>query len=236
MDYVLITGSSSGIGKGIAQYFSKKGMGVVLHGRNKDRLAEVEKSLNGPALSICADISTSDGISELITKIKASKVQLRSLVNNAGIFVRKSVLETSEDEITTLLATNFLAPFGLMKACHPLLKAHPKASVVNIASTLGQKSIALTALYSASKAALISLTETAALEWATDKIRVNSICPGIVDTPIHKGGVSEMASLHPLGRVGQLTDIASMTFFLVQDESSWITGSHFVVDGGIHLL
>jgi NAD(P)-dependent dehydrogenase (short-subunit alcohol dehydrogenase family) len=168
---------------------------------------------------------------------------LKALINNAGLYERKTFFETKDEDWERQWRTNLQAPVELCRHLHPLLMKAAPASVVNISSTLGLRPVAQTAAYSATKAALNSLTQTLALEWAPH-VRVNAVCPGIVDTPIHtfhelaegsevRRGVHEA---HPLGRMGRPEHIAAAVDFLLSEDSNWTTGSLWTVDGGIHLL
>jgi NAD(P)-dependent dehydrogenase (short-subunit alcohol dehydrogenase family) len=244
MDYVLVTGSSSGIGSAIARSFSSKGYGVILHGRSAERLNTVSQSLAGPSIIVQADLAKASGRKKLIRAVFDAQVPLKVLINNAGIFSRTPLLSTTEELFREQVEVNQWAPLDLMVALHPLLKQSRPAAIVNISSTLGSRPIRDTGVYSATKAALQNLTETAGLEWAKDGIRVNSVSPGLVDTPIHNWpegseGSSlreQMKSLQPLERLGQPEDIAQAVLFLATDEGSWVTGTNLIVDGGIHLV
>src|SRR5690606_3671912 len=139
---------------------------------------------------------------------------------------------------------NFMGAVRILRAAWPTLKSRSRSCVVNISSTLGMRPVPGVSAYSASKAALQNLTETLDLECAPN-IRVNTVCPGIVETPIHSFFSStteeaeqlrkQLASLHPLERLGTPEDVAAWVYRLCTEEASWVTGNTFKVDGGIHL-
>ncbi len=242
----VITGASSGIGSAIALEYSRNGFFVFLMGRNKDRLTEVALQCRAGASIMSCDLADEAAVSKRLNEILSSKIHsIECLVNCAGIYEANSTDESSLESWEKQFAINLFAPVRITKAFLPRFKEQKKGSIVNISSTLGLRPTATTPAYSASKAALNNWSQSLALELGSFNIRVNTICPGIVDTPIHgfhslpekekKQVLESMASLQPLGRIGTPENIAKAAYFLGSDDSAWTTGSVLSVDGGINI-
>ncbi len=240
----IVTGAGSGIGQAIAEVLLKDSTAKVLGlGRSLEKLKKTQDRLGPRFLPYSVDLSSLAQAEEFANEVQGNFEQdpLKGLVNNAGIFEPSSFAKASDEIWLKQYENNLMSAVRLSRALYPKLKASAPSSVLNISSTLGLRPVAGTSAYSAIKAAMISLTECMALEWAADKIRVNCIAPGIVDTPIHSfhsGPEAEKAKMHsaqPIGRMGQPQDIALAARFLLSEESSWTTGSVLSVDGGIHL-
>lgn len=247
LQLALVTGASRGIGAEIARQLDHLGFRLLLVGRDKARLEEVSKTLTNPHFIQVTDLENPNSVAELARfskdLCKQEKLNLKVLVNNAGVYKPEPFDAVSPAHLEVQFQVNCFAPIQLTWHLKDLLK-QSKAIVVNISSTLGNKPVANTSIYSASKAALNNWTQSLALEWAKDGVRVVGICPGLVDTPIHgfhfdpeNSENRKQAHLaQPLGRVGKPEDIASVVKFIVSEEASWITGSLWNVDGGISLL
>lgn len=246
---VIITGAGSGIGKACVKKFHDQGYFVFLLGRTQSKLEDVKKQFSDSMCIVC-DLSDQNSIRQAVhtisTKLADQKLQLVGLINNAGIFSKSKFEETSLQDALTMFNNNLFGPMELTKKIIPILKtAHTDSSpfIVNVSSTLAHKSSAGTTLYSSSKAAMNNWTKGLALELAEHKIRVNCVCPGIVETPIHNyidpSKKAEtwkfMDTLQPLGRVGQPSDISESIYFLCSPQSSWTTGAILDIDGGISL-
>lgn len=243
---VLITGAGSGIGAATALEFSRKGYFVALLGRNKDNLAEVGARCESGARVFGCDLSKEDEILKTSKKIIAeSDMDNQVLVNNAGIFEMTSFEEGGLEPWRRQFETNFFGAVSLTHKIYPYFKKQKRGSIVNVSSGLGLKPSASTAAYSATKAAMNNWTQSLALEGGPHGIRVNCICPGLVDTPIHSfhnlpekerfATKDKMKSLQPLGRVGEPEDIAKAIYFFGSEDSSWTTGAIVSVDGGINI-
>ena len=242
----LITGASSGIGRAAALEFSKNGYFVFLMGRNKDRLTETATLCRHGAAVLSCDLKDKAAVNKRIGEALNSQThRVEVLVNNAGIFHSHDV-EGGTDEIwTEEFEVNLLGPVRLARALVPYFKTHGGGSIVNVSSTLGLRPTPNTVSYSAIKAALVNFTQSLAQECGSAKIRVNCVCPGLVDTPIHAFHsmdatkkaeiVDSMKNLQPLGRIGTVEDISRAIYFLGSDQSSWTTGAILSVDGGINL-
>jgi NAD(P)-dependent dehydrogenase (short-subunit alcohol dehydrogenase family) len=248
-----VTGAGSGIGAAIAERFAKEGWDLVLVGRRQDALEETAKRISHvtgrpytATTTIPIDISSTDSVATLNRWIKTSEAvscRIRCLIHNAGIYERASTLASTDMSWHRVFETNLFAVIRLTQTLYPCLKQN-QGSVIAVSSTLGLRPVKETGAYSASKAALNSWVQTFALESAVDQVRVNAICPGIVDTPIHdfhnapnrQEALAAMASLQPLGRIGKPADIANMVWNLAAPGSEWITGALIPVDGGISLV
>lgn len=244
---VLITGAGSGIGAATARRFSQSGWFVLLAGRTVDPMVQLAQELRFGASVLKIDLTNSASIKKYIDELaKREDISLQCLVNNAAIFRRHDIASGTAEWVEQF-ATNVFGTVELTQACLPLLRASGSASIVNVASTLGLRPTADTSAYSASKAALVSFTQSLAQALGPEKIRVNCICPGLVDTPIHdfhklpqekkNAFVKEqLSALQPLGRIGNPEEIANSIYFLGSaEESPWTTGAILSVDGGIHL-
>ncbi len=249
ISYALITGASSGIGAATARCFSQAGYGVILTGRNEERLHAVAKELPSPSRILPADLSRESEAQALIQTIEQDQVlkkNLRVLVNCAGIFSRAALQDLTMADFETQMRVNFLAPVQLMKGLQALLAANAPSSVVNVSSTLGLRPVPNTSHYAAAKSALTLFTQCAALEWAPFKIRVNAVAPGLIETPIHgldkldsnkrQALKGKMDTMQPLGRMGTAEEVAEAILFLAGNLSLWTTGVVFPVDGGISLI
>jgi NAD(P)-dependent dehydrogenase (short-subunit alcohol dehydrogenase family) len=242
---VLITGASSGIGQATAQFFSEKGWFVYLLGRNEKKLLNTQQNLKNKSEILAYDISHSVQCEKLGAHLSKLNSNLTVLVNNAGIYRPNLFVNEKQSDWLEQFETNLFGAVRLTRLVWPQLLKN-KGAVVNVSSTLGIRPIENTGAYSASKAALNSWTQTLALEAGPLGIRVNAICPGLVDTPIHsfhQGDSSpqyvelrqKLDKMQPLGRMGQPLDIAKAIYFVASEDSPWMTGSLVSVDGGISL-
>lgn len=236
---ILVTGASSGIGRGIAIECSKMGAKMVINGRNEQRLNETLEQLEGEGhKAIRADLSKQEDIDALVAQCP----ELNGVVNSAGIPKICAVKHISRDLLEEIVNTNEIAPILLTSGLLKKKKIQKGSSIVFIASMSGVF-IANTgeAPYDATKGALAGFTKSAALELAAQGTRVNTICPGLVPTSI-LGLSNEMFSeeqlketmygRYPLKRVGKPEDIANGAIYLLSDASSWVTGINLLIDGG----
>jgi NAD(P)-dependent dehydrogenase (short-subunit alcohol dehydrogenase family) len=249
MKAALVTGASKGIGAATARLLQDHGYFVYLHGRNQKDLQALEKELGQQDSVLIADFADPQQIGPMIgqlqDRIAKHRTHLQVLINNAGIFHRHGSEDARSDLWRTQIQVNLLSAVQLTEKLIPILKAHPPASIVNVSSTLGLRPTAGVSAYSASKAAMVNWTQSLALELGPDRVRVNCVCPGLVDTPIHdfhflpeaekSAALERLAGLQPLGRIGDPKEIAEAIVFLAGSKSSWTTGAVLSVDGGIHL-
>ena len=245
MNSVVVTGASSGIGQKTAMQLSRAGYFVYLCGRNESRLDETQSLLKSPENSLIAvaDVANVTGCDSLIQLVRKhnSKHPLISLVNNAGIFHRQPFVETPDEIWESQFATNLMSAIRLSRGLVNLLQEVPGSSIINVSSSLGLRPAPNTSAYSAIKAAMISLTETLALELAP-RVRVNCVAPGLTHTPIHDfwgnetpGLMQQLNSAQPMNRMGKPEEIAKAIEYLVSDSSAWTTGTTLKIDGGISL-
>lgn len=245
MKSVVITGAGSGIGKATALEFAKHDYFVFLLGRDIAKLNETQKLIPN-SFSIACDLKDLNSVQKAVSDINALGHSIEVLINNAGIFHYHSTEEGSDEIWLEEFQTNLMGPVRLTRSLFPTFKKQGAASIVNVSSTLGLRPSAGTSAYSSIKAALNCWTMSLAEEGAPFGIRVNCICPGIVDTPIHAfnklppkerdEALASMQSKQPLGRTGTAAEIARSIFFLASEQSAWTTGATLTVDGGINLL
>lgn len=236
---VLVTGASSGIGRGIAVECSKMGAKVVINGRNKERLQKTFDQLEGEGhIQIVADLSKQEDIERLANEVP----ELNGFVNSAGIPKICPVKRIDRQTLEEIMNVNAFGPILLTSQLLRKKKLQKKSSIVLIASISGV-CMANTGEgpYAATKAALAGYTKTAAFELAAQGTRVNTICPGLVPTEIlslsnemfSEDQLKEtMYGRYPLKRVGTPEDIANGAIYLLSDASSWVTGINLVIDGG----
>ena len=235
----IISGGGSGIGRAAAIIFAREGASVAIVGRRKDRLditASMVREQGGRCHIIEGDISLSADAKRVAQESVKELGGVDILFNNAGVYGFGSVEDTEEDLWDKITNINLKGTYLMSQHLIGEMKENGGV-IINNSSTLGLKPVPNTAAYSAAKAGVISLTKSMALELAKDKIRVNCICPGVVDTPIHSEQspefMEEMATYHPLGCIGTPEDIAYAALYLASDEANWITGAIIPVDGGI---
>jgi len=219
--HIVVTGAASGLGLGIAQAAEAEGATVTALDRNSAPFAGAR---------LC-DISDESQVTEALTGLP----RIDGLVNAAGIALRLSVTDTDMSDYDRLMAVNLRGLFLVSKLALPRMKAHGGA-VLHFSSCVGVTGVRNRAAYSASKGAVIALTRNMALDYASDGIRVNCLCPGFVDTPLLAKMPPErrarLASAHPLGRIGTVADVAPLALFLLCDQAAWITGQAIGIDGG----
>lgn len=238
----LITGAGSGIGRACALAFAREGARVALMGRRHERLEETAAQIGGDALVVAGDLASKDDIARAVGDAVARFGGLQVLVNNAAVLLPGTAESHTEAEWDESFNVNVRGLWLMSRAVLPHLRRAGGGSIVNISSVLGLVGARNRVAYSASKGAVTLLTKAMALDHAAEQIRVNCICPGIVETElvadfVRKAPDPEAAyrarqALHPLGRFGRPEDIAACAVFLASDESSWMTGAAIPVDGG----
>jgi hypothetical protein len=218
----LVTGGAQGIGAGVVARLASDGWRLVLADRDP-------VSVSGVRAVVC-DVGDEAQVAALIRSIAATERRLDGLICNAGFMIRKPIVDLTLAEWNAVLTTNLTSTFLLVRAAETLLR-EAKGAVVTIASTRAHMSEPNTESYSASKGGLVALTHALAVSLGPD-VRVNCVSPGWIFT---KGAAPTDAEheFHPAGRVGRVADIASMVAFLLGPESGFVTGSEFIVDGGV---
>lgn len=236
---VLVTGASSGIGRETAIECSRMGADLVITGRDTGRLQQTCDQLSSaPKAQLVADLTSTEDVKQLV----AAMPPLDGAVLCAGNSTTLPMQFGTREKFDEMFDVNFFAPVELLRLLYKKKVLQKGASVVLIASIGGTHSFMPgNGVYGASKAALNSVMKYAAREYASRKVRVNSICPGMVDTPlIHRGTITEEqlaedAKKYPLGRYGRPDDVAHGAIYLLSDASSWLTGHDLVIDGGFSI-
>jgi len=241
----IITGATSGMGKGIALKFAEQGASLIINGRDQERGEAVLKELKHrevDAYFIQGDVGKEATNKHLVDKALKEFGKLDGLVSNAGFLGLGSITELETELWHRTFQTNLDSVFYLLKHAIPELKKTGKGVAVINSSIAAYKSFPKHASYCASKAGVLALTKQAAVDYGPE-IRINAICPGPVDTPLlhdsaiafpdPKSAVLEAEKATLMKRLGKPKDIAQLALFLACDDSSWITGSAFTIDGGI---
>jgi len=241
----IVTGSTGGIGQGIAEMFAQESAKVVISGRNSETGEEVARNIRdsgGEVVFIQTDVSKESDCQNLIQKTVELYDKIDVFVNNAGIFPRGNILETSEELWDQIMAVNLKGAFFCCKHVIPVMQKQKKGSIINIGSSHAWSGFSNIFAYSVSKGGLLTLTKNLAREHAKDGIRVNWITVGWVLTPGEKvmrkldgqseDQVEEEGKRMPLGRLQTPEDIAYAAVYLASDESSQVTGAEIPVNGG----
>lgn len=242
----VVTGAARGIGRAIAERLHDGGAQVLLVDVCADGISEVSAAMctNGrpAAFPLAADLLDPAAIRNLARGISEIVPAVHILVNNAGIELDLAYDQVTCSDFDRVIGINLRAPLLLTQALVPLFPPEGGA-IVNISSIHADHAFLNSIPYACSKAGLVALTRNLALELAPRNIRVNAICPGYIDTPMWdewlksssdpEGLASQTEALHPLGRRGIPSDVASSVAFLVSPQSSWVTGTSLVVDGGL---
>lgn len=234
---ILITGASSGIGRATAIECSKLGATCIITARNEERLNETLSQMAGEGHQlIIADMAKEDEINAIVTQLP----KLDGLVNNAGYQEFAPVSFVRKEKLDSILLINTVAPIILTQKVLKAKKINKEASIVFTSSLAG---VGLgtpgNAMYATSKGAISSYIHVAALELASKKIRVNAVCPGMVDTKIIADSAVSNDDLqqdmqnYPLGRYGKPVEIAWSIIYLLSDASAWVTGTNMIIDGGL---
>ena len=241
----LIIGGTTGMGKETAELLLKDGIEVIALGRANKNLEATKEELSefGNAKTMSIDLFDSESVQNFISVLKTNAPNIKYLVNAAGYFNPKSFLEHTAQDYDIYHNFN-KAFFFITQAVSKLMKENGGGSIVNIGSMWAKQAIKATpsSAYSMAKAGLHSLTQHLAMELAEHNIRVNAVSPAVVVTPIYgafieKDKIEETLQgfneFHPIGRVGRPDDIAKTIHFLLTDQSSWVTGAIWDIDGGV---
>ena len=244
----IVTGGARGIGAACAKALAKDGACVVvadLLGAEGKAVANRIKEAGGEALYLKLDVTDAANWASVVALSCEQFGGIDVLVNNAGIDIVATIEDAQIEDFRRIIEINLFGGFHGMQAVIPVMKARGGGSIINISSLASSKVAPTTAIYGASKAALENLTKTAALHCGGQSIRVNSVHPGIIETAMtlgenaHADNVQRLqpfADATPVGRLGQPDDIGSLVAYLASDRSSFITGSAFVIDGGLQLI
>jgi len=240
----LVTGASSGLGAHFARVLAGAGAAVALGARRLDRLRQLEaeiRSAGGSAWAVELDVTDQASVARAFDAAQAAAGPVTVLINNAGVPSGSFFVKTSEEEWRDVMAVNLDGVFRVgREAARRMIANSTGGSIVNIASILGFGAIRSLSAYAASKAAVVSLTRSMALEMARERIRVNAIAPGYFSTEINADFLASEAgrrllSRVPMGRAGNLAELDGPLLLLASDAGAFMTGSVITVDGG-HLL
>jgi glucose 1-dehydrogenase len=240
----VITGSSRGIGRAIALSFAREGAAVAVDYRSHpDEAREVVKDIEssgGRALALKADVSEQDDVRALVRQTTREFGRLDIMVNNAGMEEKMPFLETPLEVFERAMAVNLTGAWlGCQEAAGQMVSQGDGGRIINVSSVHEDRPMPTNSPYCAAKGGLRMLMRTIAVELAPHSITVNNIAPGAIETPINEnlednpGQMRELLSEIPLGRIGQPEEVAEMALYLASDAASYVTGSTFVIDGGM---
>lgn len=245
---IIVTGASSGIGAATAEYLAKQDANLVLVGRNDEQLQKVvDKCLKTApnVLKIIADVCIEEDANRIIRETIAKFSKLNVLINSAGVIGSGTIQTTTLEQFDQIMNVNVRALFRLTQLAVPYL-IETKGNIINLSSVCGIRSFPNVLAYNMSKSAVDQFTNSIALELAEKGVRVNSVCPGVIKTELHKrGGMDDEAYnrflehckiTHALGRAGNVEEVAAAIAFLASDAASFITAVQLPVDGGRHAM
>jgi meso-butanediol dehydrogenase / (S,S)-butanediol dehydrogenase / diacetyl reductase len=240
-----ITGGGTGIGRACALLFAREGAKVAVAGRRREPLDAVVQEIiaeGHEALAVECDVAKESSVERAIGAAEQRFGGLNVIVNNAGTLYVGTAEETSEGDWSRVITANLTGTFLASRAAVPVLRRAGGGSIVNIGSYLGLVGLKNRAAYCASKGGVTLLTKAMALDHAAEKIRVNCICPALVETEMALSAIARMPdpaayrkhreSQIPLGRAGRPEEVAQLAVFLASDESAWMTGNAIAIDGG----
>jgi len=245
----IITGSTSGIGEATAILFAREGAKVVVVGRRQKEGERVVKQIRdegGETIFVQADVSKEDQVKRMVETTISTYGKIDVLFNNAGTMLSKKLHETSNDEWDLVMNVDLKGVFWCSKHVVPYMKKQGGGSIVMCSSANAIVAEPDLGAYCAAKGAINALARSMALDYGPDKIRVNAICPGYIDTPLGDeyfnaqpdpaAARRKAGALHALGRMGTTMEIAYCALFLASDESSFVTGECLVADGGLSVI
>ncbi len=234
----LVTGGNGGIGLGMAKGLVDAGALVMVAGRNAEKNRGAVEALGAKADAIAADLTEGSGAKAAVAAAVQKFGRLDIVVNNAGTNIRRAPQDYSLEEWHSVLNINLTSMFLCCQAAYPHLRERG-GKIINIGSMMSIFGASFAAPYGASKGAVVQLTKSLAIAWAPDKIQVNAVLPGWIDTDLTKGARQEISGLHekvlarsPAGRWGNPGDMAGIAVFLASPASDFITGTAIPVDGG----
>ncbi|MDR9468879.1 3-oxoacyl-ACP reductase family protein [Marinospirillum sp.] len=237
---ILVTGGASGIGLASVERCLEEGANLVIadlpSSEGDKRARELDGKHSGRCLFVPVDVTSTAEVDALLDKMQDELGSVDGLFNNAGIGNLGASTEVTDDDFHKVIDINLTGVFRVARAALRFMQKQGSGSIVNCASILGVFGQSQTAAYTAAKGGVVNMTRTLALEYATQGIRVNSIGPGYIDTPLLEALDDEMRQflidLHPMKRLGRPEEIANAFLFLVSDEASFVTGANLLVDGG----
>ncbi len=237
----VVTGANRGLGKAISVALASAGAHVALVARDVERLnaaADEIGRLGGAATPFRADVSDEQEVEALKGEIATRLGKVHILVNNAGINLRKPLVEFALEEWNRVVNTNLTSVFLMCRAFVPLMKGHGYGRVVNVGSTMSRVSIAGRSAYSATKAGILGITRALALELAAEQITVNAICPGPFATELNTALLQNpevsawFLARTPVGRWGRVEEVGELVLYLCSERAGFVTGADMAIDGG----
>ncbi|KAK7339698.1 hypothetical protein VNO77_20379 [Canavalia gladiata] len=242
----LVTGGTRGIGHAIAEELAEFGAAVHICARSQEDVNKCLQEWNSRGFRMtgsACDVLSRDQRENLMKDIASIfHGKLNILINNAGTITPKNIIDYTEEDVTTMMGTNFESSYHLCQLAHPLLKASGYGSIVFLSSIAGLKVLPFCSIYGASKGAMNQFTKNVALEWAKDNIRANAVAPGPVMTLLLENymksngeadkAINDIGSRTPVGRIGEPREISSLVAFLCLPAASFITGQIITADGG----
>lgn len=240
----LVTGAAAGIGRATALAFAEQGLKVVavdLDADGGEGTAELIRQAGGDALFLQCDVTRDAEVQQMMTRAVEAYGRVDYAFNNAGIEIEKGRLaEGSEAEFDAIMGVNVKGVWLCMKYQLPVMLAQGGGAIVNTASVAGLGAAPKMSIYAASKHAVIGLTKSAAIEYAKKQIRVNAVCPAVIDTDMFRRAheadprkAEFAATMHPVGRIGKVEEIAAAVLYLCSDGAAFTTGHSLAVDGGV---
>jgi dehydrogenase/reductase SDR family protein 4 len=238
----IVTGASRGIGRSIAEVFAREGAQVVICGRNQETLEQVAREIGPCVKPVACHVGRQEQLESLVAATASEFGRIDILVNNAGTNIAYGpCLEMDESQFDKMVEINLKSAFRLVKLVAPGMCQRGSGSIINIASIAGLRPQFHSLLYSMTKAALIMMTKSHAVELGSKGVRVNAIAPGLIQTALSEfywkdeARRSKQLSLQPIQHLGQPVEIAEVALLLASDRSSYMTGQTLVVDGGFLL-
>jgi 3-oxoacyl-[acyl-carrier protein] reductase len=235
---VLITGAARGLGRAAAERFHARGACVAVNARDAKRAGAVADPFGDRGLAVAGDLTREGAAGDIVRRTIDRFGRLDILVNNAAVAPSTRLGEITPEEWRETLEANLTAPFLLLRAALPAMKAQQYGRVVNISSTAGRMVSTLAgAHYTASKAGLLGLTRAAAKELGPFGITVNAVCPGLIDTELTRSNATDdrltaIASMYPVPRLGTAREVADVICFAASEAAGYVTGASFDVNGG----
>jgi meso-butanediol dehydrogenase/(S,S)-butanediol dehydrogenase/diacetyl reductase len=238
----VVTGAGTGIGRACALALGQAGAKVALVGRRRSLLEETAHAIGDSPIVVDADVTKQSDIDGVIQETLARFGRINVLLNNAGALHAGTAEQITEEQWDHTFNVNVRGLWLFSRSVLPMMRQAGGGSIINMASVLGINGARNRAAYAPSKGAVVLLTKSMALDHAQENIRVNAICPGFIETDLTAEVINrapdpqavrrDRIAVHPMGRLGKVEDIAGLAVYLASDESSWVTGAAFPVDGG----
>lgn len=241
----VVTGASLGIGRAAAEGFAREGAKVAIVSKNPQRgesTATALSAIGGEAHFFQTDVASAESIQQMVAAVKDRWGSIDILVNNAGIYIQGDAINTSADDWNRIMQTNLTSAFLCTHFVAPVMVEQGRGVIINVSSEAGLVGIGGQVAYNVSKAGMISLTHSCAIDFAASGVRVNCVCPGTTDTPLVRDAVARsddpaatrrhLESVRPLDRLGTSEEIAEAILYFASDLAGYATGAVLAVDGG----